>query len=285
MLVEHKETLVAEHRRFVSAIAQAQSLPLYMESIGFNPAQEPIQRPNGYPLYHWLQTVDGEGEIRSQGRVQPLPAGAGVLFAPGEPHEYRRTAELWRTHYVTFGGTAAPGILESLGMPASASYSWEADSPMARQLPAMLEEASCGGDVFGLDASRGVYGFLLTLWKFGQAQDNPRNDISQSLQRIAPLLDWLEASLPDPALNLGEMAAFSGLSPRRLNTLFHQLFGLSPYAYLLQLRIRRSQELLVSRSGRTVAQIGQDVGFRDASHFVATFRRHTGETPERFRQR
>lgn len=283
MLVEHKETLVAEHRRFVTAIAQAQTLPLYMESIGFNPAQEHIRRRNGYPLYHWLQTVEGEGEIRFHGRAEALPPGAGILLVPGNPHEYRRTADEWRTHYVTFGGAAAPGILDSLGMSASAVYRWEAHSPMAGMLAGMLDDAARSGDVFGLDASRGVYGFLLTLWKFGQLHQG--SDISQSLQRIAPLLEWLDANLPDPALNLGRMSEFSGLSPRRLNTLFHQLFGLSPYAYLLQLRIRRSKELLVSRSSRTVTEIGQEVGFRDASHFVATFRRHAGETPERFRQR
>ncbi|QHW33860.1 AraC family transcriptional regulator [Paenibacillus rhizovicinus] len=283
MLIEYEETLATEHRRYVAAATQAQTLPLYLESIGFNPAQEPIQRRNGYPLYHWLETVEGEGDVRFHGRALTLPPGSGILLMPGEPHEYRRSADIWRTRYVTFGGAAAPGMLESLGMSASASYRWEADSPMAGMLPALLAEAARGGDVFGLDASRGVYGFLLTLWKFGQARQG--SGISQSLQRIAPLLEWLEASLQDPSLNLGSMSEHSSLSPRRLNTLFHQLFGLSPYAYLLQLRIRRSQELLVSRSGRTVAQIGQDVGFRDASHFVATFRRHTGETPERFRLR
>lgn len=38
-------------------------LPLTLESIGNHWAQETISRPEGYPLYHWLQTEQGSGTI------------------------------------------------------------------------------------------------------------------------------------------------------------------------------------------------------------------------------
>ena len=39
------------------------SVPLFLESVGFNPEQEPISRSEGFPYYHWLQTAVGEGKV------------------------------------------------------------------------------------------------------------------------------------------------------------------------------------------------------------------------------
>ncbi len=35
------------------------TLPLFIESIGYNPQEEDFARPEGYPYYHWLQTLEG----------------------------------------------------------------------------------------------------------------------------------------------------------------------------------------------------------------------------------
>ena len=51
-----------QHRRFFTTARELQ-LPLHMESIGYNPEQERFSRPDGYPCYHWLQTLSGEGRF------------------------------------------------------------------------------------------------------------------------------------------------------------------------------------------------------------------------------
>lgn len=273
-----------KHRRFVRTPLADDPLPLFVESIGHNPNQEPIRRPDGYPLYHWLQTAEGEGEVTFAGRTERLPPESGVLFMPGEPHRYERLPSgEWQTLYLTFGGPAAEGLLASLGMTASALYRWEADAPLASLLARMLARVETEADVFGLDASVDAYRFLLTLWKYGQPNQPGR--VSRSLRQVRPLIDWMNERLSDPDIDLNEMAKVSGLSSRRLNTLFRELFRLPPYAYLLQLRIRRAREILVSRPDLPVYQIAQRVGFRDASHFVAVFRKMTGVPPEQFRKR
>lgn len=42
--------------------------PFYFDSIGNNRTQEDINRPKGYPLYHYLQTDKGKGLITIQER-------------------------------------------------------------------------------------------------------------------------------------------------------------------------------------------------------------------------
>ena len=69
-----------------------------------------------------------------------------------------------------------------------------------------------------------------------------------------------------------------------MNTLFRNTFAHSPYAYLIALRIRKSKEVLLRTPYSSIKQITQAVGFRDTSHFVATFRQYVGFTPEKFRE-
>ena len=39
-----------------------QQLPLSLESIGNDWAQDDVARPDGYPYFHWLQTEQGKAE-------------------------------------------------------------------------------------------------------------------------------------------------------------------------------------------------------------------------------
>ncbi|MNI98072.1 Regulatory protein PchR [compost metagenome] len=79
------------------------------------------------------------------------------------------------------------------------------------------------------------------------------------------------------------MAAILGITPRHLNTLFKQSFGMTAYSYFILLRIRKSKELMTGDRMLTIKETATRVGFRDASHFVATFRRIEHVTPEQFR--
>lgn len=59
---------MTRHRRMVYPSSYDQPLPIKVETIGYNHDQETVSRPQGYPLFHWLQTVRGEGRIVIGGR-------------------------------------------------------------------------------------------------------------------------------------------------------------------------------------------------------------------------
>ena len=67
----------------------ASDFSLSADSIGNRWLQEPVVRPNGFPLYHWIQTERGEGLLTLEGQKLLLKPGDGVLIAPHVPHEYR----------------------------------------------------------------------------------------------------------------------------------------------------------------------------------------------------
>ena len=58
--------------------------------------------------------------------------------------------------------------------------------------------------------------------------------------------------------------------------------GHSPYQFILNRRLLRARELLVT-SGETIAEIAYEVGFSSQSHMTSTFQRLLGTTPQHYR--
>lgn len=273
----------SDYRRIVFAQEGGQQLPITLDSMGYNPLQEPVSRPDGYHTYHWLQTAEGEGIIHFDNKQLTLVEGSGVLLLPGTPHRYESlSTQPWCTYYLTFGGSSSRQILDSLGMQASSFYRWESGSPLHTMLKEMLHRHNASDDMFSLGVSTDAYRFLLTLSKYGQLHNN--TSISRNVDKLQPLLRWMDSHYGDPDIGLHDLASQLDMSGRYLNSLFLRTFGLSPYAYFVRLRIRKSKELLVSQPELTVKAISKQVGFRDVSHFVATFRKQSAMTPEQFRK-
>lgn len=269
-------------RRIVPA-SPAELLPLQIESIGTNTEQEAIDRPSGYPYFHWLQTLGGEGELIVGGQTWKMTPYTGVLFYPGIPHAYEAKNGAWHSGFITFHGSMAASLVRSFGWGNAERFQLEiGNDRIAGLLEEMLTLAEAGGDPSGWQFSSDLYRFL-TLLRTEARTDN-RPSISKRLERVQVLLDWLETEFADPGIGLAEMASLLSIGERPLNEKFRELFGLTAYAYLIQLRIRKAKEWLPARPDWTVRQIGEAVGFRDASHFVATFRRKEGMTPETYRK-
>jgi AraC family transcriptional regulator len=93
--------------------------------------------------------------------------------------------------------------------------------------------------------------------------------------------DFLLAHL---ALDIGlsTLADLVGLSPKHFARAFKQSTGVPPHQWLIARRIERAQALLHS-TRLTLSEVALNCGFADQSHFTATFRRVTGNSPGRYR--
>lgn len=85
-------------------------------------------------------------------------------------------------------------------------------------------------------------------------------------------------------LTVEDLARRADLSPRQLHRKFRDVFGLSVQDFLIKTRVQAASDALL-HSDLSIAQIAIDFGFCDQSAFTQLFRKHTGLTPLRFRQR
>lgn len=107
--------------------------------------------------------------------------------------------------------------------------------------------------------------------------------VPQAPQRLTPqqirqAIDYLHAHLAQD-ISLDWLAQSVNLSPSHLRRLFKQVTGLAPHQYLLQLRVNRAKELLLTGSF-SVGEVAAEVGFADQSHLHRHFKRVFGVTPK-----
>lgn len=86
---------------------------------------------------------------------------------------------------------------------------------------------------------------------------------------------------PGASISLAELAATAGVSRFQLIRGFAREVGVTPYAYLVQRRVRTARGLIAR--GLSLAETATEVGFSDQSHMTRAFVRQLGVTPARYR--
>lgn len=79
-------------------------------------------------------------------------------------------------------------------------------------------------------------------------------------------------------LTIEELASIIERTPNYVTAIFKDIIGITPIAYLHQVRISVAKELLL-HSAMTVGEVASHLGFYDTSHFHRIFRKHTGQSP------
>lgn len=100
--------------------------------------------------------------------------------------------------------------------------------------------------------------------------------------RVLQALDRMTRGF-DPELTIAGLAAEVHLTPRHFERLFKRALGRTPREHLLEVRLARARRLLEGTE-RPVADVAAEVGFYDASHLIAAFRRAFEATPAAYRR-
>ena len=100
---------------------------------------------------------------------------------------------------------------------------------------------------------------------------------------IAKILEFFETHCSEP-LNIRHLASEWGMSLPTLNKRFRAAVHMTPYQYLLRLRLRRAAYLLQADDW-TIKEIAEMAGYRNPLHFSSEFHRFHGCSPREFRKK
>ncbi len=84
-------------------------------------------------------------------------------------------------------------------------------------------------------------------------------------------------------IRIEDLAAIARLSARHLSFAFKQSFGQPPHSYIVQRRIARAQEMMLT-TDEPLSQIALACGLADQAHLSRWFRRLLGVTPYMWRR-
>lgn len=99
---------------------------------------------------------------------------------------------------------------------------------------------------------------------------------------LAPLLDWMQAHLPEP-MTVADLAERAHMSPRTFARRFATTTGTTPHQWLTRQRVFLAQRLLEAE-GLGVDEIARRTGFGTADLLRHHFTHQVGTTPRSYRR-
>ncbi|ASV29276.1 helix-turn-helix domain-containing protein [Maribacter cobaltidurans] len=83
-------------------------------------------------------------------------------------------------------------------------------------------------------------------------------------------------------LSLSVLSKEIGMNKTNLNREFLRVFGMTIHQYSLERKMKQAKYLLLN-TDIPIYQIAEEVGYKNATHFSAAFKREIGKTPKKFR--
>jgi len=131
-------------------------------------------------------------------------------------------------------------------------------------------------------------GFFITADDALQAKFRPCKRCKPTGERL-PDEEWIKVVTDyvdrnySEALTLNKLALICHGTPYHLHRTFKKVTGITPVAYIQQVRIVHAQNMLID-SDKSIAEIGQSVGMANTPYFITLFKKKTGLTPKHYRE-
>lgn len=102
----------------------------------------------------------------------------------------------------------------------------------------------------------------------------------QNVLKIRKAKEIIISRMAEPP-SLQELANEIGLNLKKLKEGFKQIYGDTVYSFLFDYKMEHARKLLESNQ-YNVNEVGLQVGYSTASHFIAAFRKKFGTTPKKY---
>lgn len=236
-------------------------------------------------LIHYVER--GQGIYSVGGWDYALQAGDSFVIYPDVLVSYASDeSDPWAYRWIAFKGESAGGLLEAAGISPEApiihtepgvARRFERVMRLFREKPVSVN-LRAGGELHLLMAD------------YADAARTPdASDASYAASAQAPgailvrqAIHYMTTQYAEP-MSIELMAESLGYNRAYLSRLFRRHTGVTPIAFLVQLRLDRARRLLRERMELTVEQVASSVGFADALYFSKQFRSAYGQSPTEYR--
>ena len=106
-------------------------------------------------------------------------------------------------------------------------------------------------------------------------------EITERNTAISAALSYMHAHLTENP-SLERIADYCGLSASRFNEAFKEQMGITPHAYITNLKIDTAK-ILLKNPEISVTDVAMQLNFSSGNHFSSVFKRYTGITPSQYR--
>ena len=229
-----------------------------------------ITRKNS-PLCLFEYVIEGEGEIYIDGKWQKARAGDFYILPAGTDHIYR-SSEInpWKKLWVNYYSKYMKSFLEAYGIHGGIYHS-EAVKDYFEELISLSKSSAY--------ASENCFRIADRLHKIVRIAATLSKDSSDDEYGMKKLI----AAYVHKRLNLDELADGLHVSKSNLIRSFKKQNGVTPYEYLINLRLETAK-ILLKDTKLTIKEIADKLVFFDEHYFSSVFLKKIGCRPGAYRK-
>jgi AraC-like DNA-binding protein len=248
--------------------------------------------PSGYYFY-WDEgrilnefqinyITSGSGILENRHGTFPLREGSVFITFPGEWHRYRPNPKSgWTENYIGFDGSIARQLFDN------AFFSPQ--QPVV-QIGIREEVLDSFLKIFDLIESEQpgfqqiVSGYIMKLLGNLVAFEKQKGFSGKRIAKIIEEARFLMRQNYSGDMDFEAFAHSKNVGYSYFRKMFRKFTGVSPGQYLIEMRMMRAKEMLVSTDS-TVSEIGFELGFQSIYYFSYLFKEKVGMTPSQYRNK
>ncbi|WP_186419675.1 AraC family transcriptional regulator [Bosea sp. CS1GBMeth4] len=239
--------------------------------------------PHQHDAFVVAVTESGGSEFKSRGRSDEAHESVLLVFNPAEPHSGRMgRSRRWRYRSIYLTQPAIDQVTADLGIarPAYFMRNVVADADLIAAFARLHRSLDDGRDPLEQrELLAASFGQLFRRHGDGARSVPVAPRDAAALSRVTRLMASRQA---ESGLTLDEMGLWVGMTSFQLIGLFKRGVGLTPHAYLTQLRLKAAIREL--RAGAAIADAALASGFYDQSALTRHFKRSFGITPLQYQR-
>lgn len=228
----------------------------------------------------WQYTIAGRGKLDYENRSYDLLPGLGMLVHIPHRHRYflPSDSDAWEFMYICMNGREIIRICRELEKEAGPVTSYDEQS----KTPATAEQIIIRAKNTEFHAP---YQASLLAYQMGM---NLMEDLASAIAKkvnkpdfIKKVSEYCLEHLDEP-LTVEDLSEVAGYTRYHFSRLFKAAQGVSPAAFLKELRLRKSVRLLQTER-LSIKEIAENCGFESSSYFCRAFQKEYGQSPGAFR--
>lgn len=130
-------------------------------------------------------------------------------------------------------------------------------------------------DGFTLNCKAQLYAILYSMQNEYSLEYIPES----RYQLIIPAVEYIHQHYSMELLRIEKLASMCSITPEYFRSIFKNYYGISPNAYINNLKITKAKELLDSQM-YSVTEAANQAGYVDMSHFSREFKKYFGVPPK-----
>lgn len=258
------------------------ALPFYITEAGHFYAEPDYKvSREQHDSYLFLYTLSGCGKILSDNAAAMLPVGSAVIIDCHKSHSYASCADGWEFLWIHIKGSSVKVFFDMLysGEIFAINISTQRDfAAKTKELISKIGENDILSAALLSSRMHDLFCMLIAD-SIKTEQEKSRGRYSEYVERV---IDRIHNDY-SRVITIDNIISDIPISKFHFIRVFKRIMGTTPYNYLTNYRIN-SAKFFLRTTDMPVAEVADKCGFSDTSNFIVQFKKHTGQSPLRYRR-